>query len=60
MSGERVVISESLHKRILKEFHTGDPIIIRRKSPIYRYVYRPNMDKDRETCKVCAMVENHH
>ena len=48
MYGERVVISISLQKRILKEFDVGYPGIARMKTLIRNYVHWTKMDKDME------------
>ena len=38
----------TLQKKILEEFHTGHPGILRMKSLMRGYTYRPRMDKDRK------------
>lgn len=60
MYGERVVIPNTLHKRILKDFHTGHPGINRMKSLMRAYVYWKGMDNDVTTmvgrCKGCILA----
>ena len=57
---ERVLISKKLQNRILRDFHTGHPGIIRMKSLMRSYVYWPKMDNDImdmiEKCKCCALA----
>ena len=57
---ERVVIPLVLQKKILTEFHFGDPGISRMKSLMRSYTYWPEMDEDIErvvkTCRGCALA----
>ena len=51
---ERVVVSATLQKKILKDFHTGHHGATRMKSLMRSYVYWRNMDKDiEEKVKPC-------
>ena len=58
--GERVVISKTLQKRILKDFLVGHPGKNRMKSLMRSYVYWPKMDLDIsnmvDACKSCALA----
>ena len=60
MYGERVVIPSVLTKKILKDFHTGHPVMCRMKALVWSYVYWPGIDKDIENmmklCKSCSLV----
>ena len=60
MYGERVVIPAVLTKKILKDSHTGHPVMSRMKALTRSYVYWLGMDKDIEnmgkSCKSCASV----
>lgn len=46
MYAERVVIPDSLQKRILKHFHVGHSDMLRMKSLMRSYVYWLKMDQD--------------
>ena len=48
MYGERVVIPAVLTKKMLKDFHTGHPVMSRMKALMRSYVYWPGMNKDIE------------
>ena len=58
--GERVVISKTLQKRILKDFHAGHPGMSRMRSLMQSYVYWPKTDQDIsnmvDACKGCALA----
>ncbi|XP_062585296.1 uncharacterized protein K02A2.6-like [Saccostrea cucullata] len=55
MWGNRVVIPESLHPRLLGEIHAGHLGIVRMKAYARSYVWWPNIDSDLEqTCRSCA------
>ena len=56
----RVVIPNSLQRKIVRDFHMGHPRKNRTRSLIRCYVYWPNMDRDIadmiESCKGCALA----
>ncbi|XP_062600131.1 uncharacterized protein K02A2.6-like [Saccostrea cucullata] len=55
MWGNRVVIPESLHSRLLEEIHAGHLGIVRMKTYARSYVWWPNIDSALEqTCRSCA------
>ena len=60
LHGERVVIPETIQKRILKDFHTSHTGKNRMKSLIRSYVYCPKMGLDIsnmvDACKGCALA----
>ena len=50
MYGEGVVIPRTL--KIIKDFHTGHPSIVRKKALTRSNVFWPNMDKNRRKSKI--------
>ena len=58
---DRVVIPNSLQRKILRDFHMGHPGKNRTKSLMRCYLYWPNMDRDIadmiESCKGCVLAE---
>ena len=57
---DRVVMPYTLQKKILKEFHTGLPGILRMKSLMKGYTYWPRIDQDIENlvkqCRGCQLA----